>query len=203
MMRIVSDSSARFLPMLRRYATIGLAAAILFHWQASAAFPHASPDKAAVVTVGSDTGMAGGAVLIPISLKVPDGIEIGNLSMEIVVPEALVKLKGVRPGLAMDIAGTELKAELKSPEQPRADKNSAVIRVTIAAKKHFSPGTLATLDMRIGDEVGDTASIRLKAEHVSLTTSDGKSVANVQTQDGEIKISKSPPTFVNCFFFSH
>jgi len=87
--------------------------------------------------------------------------------------------------------------------QKTDDKNSAVIHVTVSAKKPLAPGPLATLDLRIADEVGDTASVPLRSVNVRLTTLDGHPLTPTKSLDGEIKISKSPPTFVNCFFFSH
>ena len=53
-------------------------------------------ETAATVTLGSDTAMAGGTVLIPIALHAKEGMRVGSLSVEIPVPEKFLKLRAAR-----------------------------------------------------------------------------------------------------------
>ena len=175
--------------------------AMLALWTPQAFSPEArAQEKAVTVVLGSDTGLPGGTVMIPIALKAKEGMKIARLSLEISVPDKLLRLKSVRTSLGAEMAGGEAKAEvIPSPE----GTGISILKVTVAAQNGLSAGVLATLEFRIGEEVGDTSKIPLQGAKVTLTTLEGQAVQDVGRQDGEVVISKTPPTFVNCFFFNH
>ena len=154
----------------------------------------------AKVALGSDTAMAGGAALIPISLQIPEGVKVGSLTMEILIPEGLLQLKGARTSLGTEIAGGTVKAELSSPPD---EKGSSLIRVTVTAKNELRSGAIATLDLRVADQVGSASDVLLQGRKIALTAPDGQPLKDFDQTAGKITISKTPPVFVNCFFFTH
>ena len=198
-------------------ALAGAVAATLFvfvsHARAAGVAEGDSPPSP-VVTIGSDTSLPGGAVLIPVALRLPEKMQIISLSLEIPVAKSLLKLKWVRASLATEMAGATVSWDLKDMVPPGAGpalgsadqkvlQDIAVIGVKVVGKNALPTGTIAILDFRIADDTGDTSIIALNPEKISMARPQGLPVPEIKSQPGEIKISKSPPTFVNCFFFSH
>ena len=176
-----------------------LAALFPFVAQGSSAALQNSSNDSLVIVLGSDTGMAGGAVLASMSLRIPDGMQVGSVEADIAIPSALVKLKGVRPSLAIGVSGGEVTSETSSSD----DSKLTLIHISVKSKKPLPSAGLATLDLRIADKVENAEKIELKIQKISALTVDGKAIPDASSKDGEIKISKSAPGFVNCFFFSH
>jgi hypothetical protein len=139
-------------------------------------------------------------VVIPLSLSSPDEIQIGTIAIELQMPHDLVELKTARISLATETAGGEITAQ--QIEYSEKDKTDTV-RLMLSAKRPLPNGTVASLELRIAEKTGDRHEIRLKVSRAELTTLDGKKVDKVDLQDGSIQISNTPPTLVNCFFFSH
>ena len=157
-------------------------------------------DPVARVILGSDTAMAGGTVLIPIALHAKEGMNIGSLSVEIPVPEKLLRFRAARTSLRAEMAGGELKTEqVASPEKA----GISILKVTVAAQKPLPSGVLATLEFRVAEDVGNASKIPLHSSRVTVATVEGKTIADISRKDGEVAVSKTPPTFVNCFFFTH
>ena len=157
-------------------------------------------ETAATVTLGSDTAMAGGTVLIPIALHAKEGMNIGSLSVEIPVPEKFLRLRAARTSLRAEMAGGEVKTE----QVPSPNKAGfSILKVTVAAPKPLPNGVLATLEFRVAEDVGNASKIPLQSSRVTLTTVEGQTIADVGRKQGEVAVSKTPPTFVNCFFFTH
>ena len=117
--------------------------------------------------------------------------------MEIRVGDGLVQFKSARVSLGTEIAGGEVKAEVGE------GKGSSVIRVKVTAKNELRSGAVATLDLRIADQVGDASAIPLEGRNIALTSPDGQPIKEFDQTAGKITISKTPPSFVNFFFFSH
>ena len=157
-------------------------------------------DPAATVILGSDTAMAGGTVLIPIALHAKEGTNVGSLSVEIPVPEKLLRLRAARTSLRAEMAGGEVKTE-QVPSPGKA--GISILKITVAASKPLPNGVLATLEFRVAEDVGNASKIPLQGSKVTLATLEGKTIAGVERKDGEVAVSKTPPTFVNCFFFTH
>ena len=152
------------------------------------------------VALGTDTGMPGGPVVIPLSLSSQEELPIGSLAIELQLPHDLVELKAARISLATEIAGGEITApQIEYSEKDKTD----TVRLMLSAKRPLPNGTVASLEFRIAEKTGDLHEIRLKVSRAELTTLDGKRVDKVDLQDGSITISNTPPTLVNCFFFSH
>lgn len=61
---------------------------------------------------------------------------------------------------------------------------------------------LATLEFRIAPQAPDSAKIALKNQ-AAVVTVEGKEIRGVGGKSGEITVTKTPPAFVNCFFFTH
>ena len=144
--------------------------------------------------------MAGGTVLIPIAVHAKEGTNLGSLSVEIPVPEKLLKLIAVRTSLRAEMAGGEVKTEqVSSPDKA----GISILKLKLTAPKPLPNGVVATLEFRVAEDVGSASKIPLHNSKVALTTLEGKTMAGVERKDGEVVVSKTPPTFVNCFFFTH
>ena len=186
-----------FRPWFRLSAGI---AALLF----SVANPFSSiaraQEKTATITLGSDTAMAGGTVVIPIAFHAKEGVKIKALSVEILVPDKFLRLRAARTSLGTEMAGGEVKTEQSStPEKAGV----SILKVTIASQKALPTGVVATLEFRLAEQVGDTGKLPLESSKVTATTMDGRTLTDVARRNGEVAISKTPPTFVGCFFFTH
>jgi len=156
--------------------------------------------ETARVLLGTDTGMPGGPAVIPLVLVNPQGIQARKLTMVVEIPSDLLQLKAARISLATEMAGGKIQTQEGSLSE---DKKITAIRLTLSGEKPLPSGTLASLELRIAEEVGDRRQIPLNVKSVDLTAWDGQRVENVGREDGQVTVSKAPPTLVNCFFFSH
>ena len=157
-------------------------------------------EKAVTITLGSDTSMAGGTVVIPIAFHAQAGVEVKTLSVEIPVPDKFLRLRAARTSLGTEMAGGEVKTEQSSaPEKA----GISILKVTIASQKALPTGVVATLEFRLAEQVGDTSKLPLESSKVTATTMDGRTLTDIARRNGEVAISKTPPTFVGCFFFTH
>ena len=157
-------------------------------------------EKAATITLGSDTAMAGGTAVIPIAFHANGGVHIKALSVEIPVPDKLLRLRAARTSLGTEMAGGEVKTEQSSaPEKG----GISILKVTITAQKALPTGVLASLEFRVAEQVGDTSKVALQSSKVTVTTVEGQTLTDVGQRNGEVAISKTPPSFVGCFFFTH
>ena len=182
-----------------------------FRWSAGIAavlFSVANPfssiaraqEKTATITLGSDTAMAGGTVVIPIAFHAKEGVKIKALSVEILVPDKFLRLRAARTSLGTEMAGGEVKTEQSSaPEKA----GISILKVTVTAQKGLPTGVIATLEFRLAEQVGDTTKLPLQTGKVMVTTVEGQTLTDIAQRNGEVAISKPPPAFVGCFFFTH
>ena len=157
-------------------------------------------EKTATITLGSDTAMAGGTVVIPIAFHAKEGVKIKALSVEILVPDKFLRLRAARTSLGTELAGGEVKTE-QSPAPEKA--GLSILKVTVTAQKALPTGVLATLEFRLAEQVGDTSKLVLQSSKATVTTVEGQTLTDVEQRNGEVAISKTPPAFVGCFFFTH
>jgi len=157
-------------------------------------------EKAATITLGTDTAVAGGTAVIPIAFHAQEGVKIKALSVEIPVPDKFLRLQAAGTSLRTEMAGGEVKAEQSSA--PEKDGIS-ILQVTVCSQKALPAGVLASLEFRLAEQVGDTSKVALQSSKVIMTTEEGQTLTGVEQRNGEVAISKTPPSFVGCFLFTH
>lgn len=200
-MRICSTFARRSAACLRPWfqQAAAIAALLFCALNPFGGIAHAQ-EKAATVTLGSDTAMAGGTVVIPIAVHVREGMQIKALSLAIPVPEKLLRLRAARTSLGTEMAGGEIKSA-QSPAPVKA--GISILQVTVTAQKPLPAGTVASLEFRVAEQLSDTSKMPLEGSKVAVTTVEGETLTDVELRNGEVAISKTPPSFVNCFFFTH
>lgn len=158
----------------------------------------AQPNRV-LLSVGSDTSMAGGTIVLPLTLENSEGLTVQSVRVELALPKDDVSLTNARSSLAVETAGGKVTVE-KIP----GDKKSKIEKVSlqITAPKPLQAGKVASLELRLAEKLGNVKEIPLTLSGGSLTTADQQNVTTL-TRDGTITVSETAPTLVNCFFFTH
>jgi len=159
----------------------------------------AEDSRAVTITVGSDTSMVGSTLVLPLAIDHPDNVEIRSLSVELSLPRDEISLANARTSLAVETAGGTVKTDRNSD-----DSNSKVQKIIlrVSAPKPLPNGRLASLELRLADNLPNVKEIPITLEKGTITTADSKIEAAV-VQSGKITVSETAPTLVNCFFFTH
>jgi hypothetical protein len=154
--------------------------------------------RSVTITIGSDTSMAGSTLVLPLAIDNPDNVEIQSLSVELSLPLEL-NLANARTSLAVETAGGTVQANHKSGDP---DSNIQKIAISVSAPKPLPNGRLASLELRLAEQLPGLKEVLLTLEKGTITTADHKT-APALVQSGKITISETAPTLVNCFFFTH
>jgi hypothetical protein len=150
------------------------------------------------LAIGSDTGMPGESVIIPLTLEHAEQQKIGSVRLMLEFPSDGVQFAEAHVSIALENAAGKVEAQ---PAQVDAGKSSVVL--VVSAAKPLPDGTIASLEFRIGEKTEGNRDVVLHLKSVELLTTDGKKLADPDRADGKLTISAAPPTLVNCFFFSH
>jgi hypothetical protein len=181
---------------------VALIAAVAFLAAGLMGFPYiayAQQGSKATLSIGSDTSMAGGTIVLPLSLENADGLAVQSIRVELSLPKDDVSLTMARSSLAVETAGGKVAVQ-KLPVEKKSKVEKMALSIT--APKPLQPGKVASLELRLAEKLGNVKEIPLTLSGGSLTTADQQSVPTL-TQDGTITVSETAPTLVNCFFFTH
>ena len=149
------------------------------------------------VSIGSDTGMPGESVIIPLTLG-GGGDDVASIKAEVEFSGEDVRFEEAHVSIGLENAGGRVEAYSDT-----SGAGKALVRLVIQAPRPLPDGTIASLQWRIGEKAASNRDLALHIKSVIAATRDGKTIAPVTLEDGTLTISAAPPTLVNCFFFSH
>ena len=159
--------------------------------------------KAPSVIAGFDQSSPGQVVSVPLILDVPEGFKVGRITSEITFPAGQVVFQEAKPAPAGELAGAKVNATVA---EENANPQNWVLTLVITAdgKEALRSGVVANLDFKISEKATVGESIKLKNVARMMTNEDPpRSVDSVESQDGEIQISETPPVITSCFFYMH
>ena len=133
--------------------------------------------KTVAIALASDVGTPGGTVFIPILVKGPAQLDVGAIVLELRLPSTLVKLRAIRPSFGTDIAAGKISSETAKAMED--DGGSVNLKIAIVSAKRLPLGVVATLELVIAEGVGNTRTIILDVNRVTLNRSDGKPTESV------------------------
>jgi hypothetical protein len=160
------------------------------------------------VTLGSSSGTPGTLIVIPIYFTPAEGVNVGQLKLEVNFVSANLKFDKLERGIAAEMGNVDVKSSLKTAKN---DKDLEVSTVTVEAgfpssetpKKGIPSGLLGYLTMRIAD-TGRPANITLRASAEGTELGSNKPVQNLRAIDAQVEVL-APGTMplITCFFFTH
>lgn len=156
----------------------------------------------AFVDMPQSGGPPNGEVLVPITLTLGRGTEIGSLSMTVRFPIEPITFQKIELRGVAEALGAEAKAEVTQ------EKDETVLQLTIATpekdggRSALPQGPLADLRFKIAKDTKPATVIPLTI--VASNATGTKAVAGpvkLETHDGRILVSN--PAVITCFFYMH
>ncbi len=156
------------------------------------------------VDLGEDLTIPGLVVTVPCFLRAGADVGVGKIEMEITFPHEKVSFEHVRRGLLSDQIQAEITSEVQaSPKDPEL----SIIKLSLTPGETIPipPGFLFDLVFRISPELAmDSPPILLQNQSRAYRFSESPELlANVESQDGLIRVASEPPPVAACFFFMH
>lgn len=166
------------------------------------------PKNASRVTLGDSDGNPGGSVVVPIYFAPAEGVEVGELKLDITFVSRSLKYSRLTRGLAAESGNVDVLAELKEGKNDKGLETSTVtINASIAApkpgQKGIPAGLLGYITLQVSEKSGPAnITLRTTAQAAELETK--KPIQNLQTSDGLVDIlAPGSEPLVSCFFFTH
>lgn len=156
------------------------------------------------VDLGEDLTIPGLVVTVPCFLRASSDVGVGKIEMEVTFPHEQVSFEHVRRGLISDQIQAEITSEVQaSMEDP--ELSTIKLSITPGETIPIPPGFLFDLVFRISPELPmESPPILLQNLSRAYRFSESPELlANVESQDGLIRVSSEPPPVAACFFFMH
>lgn len=152
------------------------------------------------VALTQSAGPPGGRVAVPIQLTIPEGVDLGTLSLTIRVPSDSLTFQSLALGGLAD--GVGMTAETTST----TEGNDVVLRIRLAtpeqggARVPLPSGPIGDLVFGVSKNAVAETIIRLPVE-ASASAANGGAAVEVQKKDGQVVVSN--PSVDTCFFYMH
>lgn len=158
----------------------------------------------AKLTLGEPSAPPGSRVTVPLTLSVPESVNVGSLEIRLTFPKAQLTFTKVEPsGLAVG-----LDARVEATVENGPDAKSSTLRVRVATpgsageRKPLPAGLLAYIGFTIAKTAKPDTTISLVHVATGLTThSDPRPVTPLGIANGKINVTKPPVPA--CFFYMH
>ena len=156
------------------------------------------------LTLGEPSAPPGSPVTVPLTLSVPESVNVGSLEIRLTFPKALLTFTKVEPsGLAVG-----LDARVEATVESGPDAKSSTLRVRVATpgnageRKPLPAGLLAYIGFTIAKTAKPDTTISLVHVATARTThSDPRPVTPLGIANGKINVTKPPVPA--CFFYMH
>lgn len=152
------------------------------------------------VSLPQSAGPPGGKVAVPIQVTIPDGVEIGQMTLTVRTPAASLAFGSVSlGGLAV---GVDMKAEAST----KTDGQDLVLTVVLSTPEEggkripMPAGPIGDLLFTVAKDAVVETGIPL-ALTVKATSAAGGAAVDMQAKDGQVVVSN--PSVVTCFFYMH
>jgi len=166
------------------------------------------PKNTPRLTLGDSSGSPGNSVVVPIYFAPAEGVEVGQLKVDIHFVSRNLKYSSVTRGLAAESGNVEVHSELK---EGKNDKGLETSTLTIVAsisspklgQKGIPGGLLGYITLQVNEKAGP-ANITLRATGEAAELGTKKPIQNLKTVDALVDIlAAGSEPLVSCFFFSH
>jgi hypothetical protein len=155
-----------------------------------------------VLDLGMGQGKPGDEVVIPATLRVADGAEVGAFTLKVSFPRALVSFEEVRKAIGAQAANAEVTSALEEPA-PGAEQASATISVTAEAGKALGSGTVVDLVFKVAEQAPLESVAALSGQILAMAAGASPApIAPAQVDDGEVAVAETTLMF-SCFFYMH
>lgn len=164
--------------------------------------------KAPRVTLAGASGTPGSSAVVPIYFAPGEGVEVGQLRLEITFVSRNLKFARLARGTAAELGNVNVRHELREEKSEQGLENSTLTIVASAAEsanrqKGIPGGLLAYITLKVNEGAGPAnITLRTAAEGRELASGDPLESLEVMSDHVEILAPGSEP-LVSCFFFSH
>ena len=168
----------------------------------------AEAKKSTRIKLGDTSAVPGQPALVPIYLTPAEGVEVGDVKVEITFVSANMKFEKLERGIAAEMADIELTGDVKVGKNDKGVETSTVIIQTKPSNSEprtrgISAGLLAYLTLKVS-ESGRPAVITLHTAAEVRELGSNKPLTNVRTGDAIMEVfAPGTQPAVSCFFFSH
>ena len=207
---------------LGRKHSMGRGFAVIASWTLAACFTIASAQQATRgprqtpsdsknpprLTLGDSDGNPGGSVVVPIYFAPADGMEVGELKLEVRFVSRNLKYSRITRGLAAESSNVTIHSELREEKNERGlEVSTLTIVASIPApkpgQKGIPGGLLAYLTLQVNEKSGP-ANITLRTAATATELGTGNEVPNLRVMEGVVNIlAPGSEPLISCFFFTH
>lgn len=190
-----------FAPRLRSAIIAAVLFGLLPH-SAVAQKNDAGKITATSVSVGSNSGVPGTAIVIPIRFVPAPAVKVSRLKLKLSFPSARLKFEKLEPGLEAKSGNLKVSSTVHTGKDEKRSPVS-ILTVLASSPRAIQPGFLAYLNFWIKASCPPgPVPLRVTAEANQAGT--GEPLPHVHAADGHVLVHSpdEPPSF-SCFFFSH
>ena len=160
------------------------------------------------VTLGDSDGNPGGSVVVPVYFAPAEGVEVGELKLEVRFVSRNLKYSRITRGLAAESSNVTIHSELREEKNERGlEVSTLTIVASLPApkpgQKGIPGGLLGYITLQVNEKSGP-ANITLRTTATATELETGNVVPNLKVIEGVVNIlaSGSEP-LISCFFFTH
>lgn len=162
------------------------------------------------ITLGSQTGMPGTNVVVPLYYTPARGVELRSLSVEIEWVSQNLQFVRSERGISAEMIGADVASKVTGTEKDAKSLERSRLRVDASVveenpRRGIPEGLLAYLTFKISTAAQPFA-IELRPKLVSATTigSLGGKISKAELEAGAVRVElPGLPPSVTCFFFTH
>ena len=168
----------------------------------------ANRNKPPQLTLGDSDGTPGGTIVVPIYFAPAEGVEVGELKVNINFVSRSLKYSRLSRGLAAEIGNVDIHGELK---EGKNNKGLEISNLTVEAsipspkpgQKGIPGGLLGYITLQVSEKSGP-ANITLRAAGEAAELGTHKPLQNFKTVDAKVDIlAAGSEPLISCFFFTH
>jgi len=170
--------------------------------------PAAQSKTTTRVTPGNSSGTAGNSVVVPLYFTPADGVSVGRVRIEMTFVSVNLKFDKLDRGIGAEMAGLEMKSEVKAGKNEQGLETSTVIieggvPPSRTPKQGIAAGLLGYITLKIGEKSTPASiSIRTKAEAWALGSD--QPLEDITTSEAKVDVlAPGTQPSVACFFFTH
>ena len=171
--------------------------------QSPAGWAAASQPPVTLVELNEGYGPPDGVVTLPVDLRTPDGVQVGEIELRLTIPSTKLAFeRAVLSGIS-EAAGVRLTAQAE-PENGAGVSLRLVIqgRQEGGSRQPLPTGQVAHLVFKLADTAEPNSEVPLAPKVVAQTTASPPAIVEPLTSPAS-RIVVTSPTVISCFFYMH
>jgi len=161
--------------------------------------PTVAPVETPTVFLAAQQVLPGTQAYVTVMATGVQALDLTLLEQWIEFPKDKLVFVSARSAIAADLAEAEVKSDLETKDQ------TGILHIVVKGKRPIPDGPVAEVTFNVPISVAEQVVILKHKADGSGT--DGKKLAELVVQGGEVKISKvpveKPPAIMSCFFYMH